>query len=152
MDDVIIIILTLVLTVVAAINQSNKKKQQRSPTGNEGEPDFWEEILHGQKPAPQPVPPSPQPMRKEPVTRKGTPEPLKSRTFSSQKAKTQVSQAYHQDFQNEGSRNESIINRIQENPIGSDNVPEAFNKESVLEDFSLRKAVIFSEIIRPKYF
>lgn len=152
MDDVIIIILTLVLTVVAAINQSKKKRQQQSPSGNEGEPDFWEEILHVQKPAPQPVPPSPQPIRKEPVARKATPEPIKSRTFSSKKAKSQINRSYQQAFNDEGGRNEAILNRTHENTVGSDNLTESFNEESFLEDFSLRKAVIYSEIIKPKYF
>lgn len=148
MDDVIVIILTLVLTVVAAINQSKKKKQQQAPTDNEGEPDFWEEILLGHKPAPQPVPPAPQPVRKEPVARKTMPEPPKSRPFSTKKSKSQVSQAFHE----EGGRNEDILMRSTVSPIGQDNTTEAISKESVLEDFSLRKAIIYSEIIKPKYF
>lgn len=151
MDDVIVIILTLVLTVVAAINQSKKRKQQ-APSETSEEPDIWEEILQTGKHKPVPA------NQSEPVIVKEYPKPHrpaeKVRTIetSSRKTKTMEKPSAVFNFENEGGRNEDVL-RASQIGLQSDtaNTQEG-SGESVLEDFSLRKAVIYAEIINPKYF
>jgi len=151
MDDVIIIILTLVLTVVAAINQSKKRKQE-APAETGEEPDIWEEILQTGKQ--KPVPSS----QREPVTVPEKPKPRQAaemdrrREVPSWKTKTIKKPASIFNSENEGGRNEDIL---RSSKIGQASDTGSLIKEpgeSILENFSLRKAVIYAEIINPKYF
>lgn len=151
MDDVIIIILTLVLTVVAAINQSKKRKQQ-APTETGEEPDIWEEILQTGKQ--KPVPSS----QSEPVTVNEKPKPRQAtemdrlREVPSWKTKTIKKPASIFNYENESGRNEDILRSGQIRQASDASISQEDSGESVLEDFTLRKAVIYAEIINPKYF
>lgn len=150
MDDLIVIILTLALTIVAAINQSKKKKQQQ-PQTESGEPDFWEEILHGGKPKPKPEDSGEYHEYSEPV---GIPAPVKVRKPSANPMAMRKTgrNAIIQDPVKEGGRNEDILrySEIREANIADKGMAE--KGETILEDFSLKKAVIYSEILKPKYF
>jgi hypothetical protein len=152
MDDVIIIILTLVLTVVAAINQSKKRKQQAPAETGEEPADIWEEILQTGKQKPVPA------NQGEPVILKEYPKPRraaeKARTYevSSRKTKTLDKPASIFNYENEGGRNEDILRSGQIRQSSDASISQEDSGESVLEDFTLRKAVIYAEIINPKYF
>jgi hypothetical protein len=157
MDDVIIIILTLVLTVVAAINQSKKKKQQAPPT-SEDEPDFWEEILQGGKPyteqeqTSEPVVIREPVVFKEPVRQKPTREMSKITTVPSRKAKVESKSGGYFNQDEEGGRLDEIMKYSHSKQAEEALSLDVVESEPILEDFTLRKAVIYSEIINPKYF
>jgi hypothetical protein len=157
MDDVIIIILTLVLTVVAAINQSKKKKQQGAPT-SEGEPDFWEEILKGGKPYTEPEQNNEPDMTREPVVFR---DPVKQRparemakitTVPSRKVKADNKTNSYFNPDEDGGRLDEIMKYSHSKHAEEALSLDAVESEPILEDFTLRKAVIYSEIINPKYF
>ncbi|GAP69797.1 hypothetical protein BA6E_121248 [Bacteroidales bacterium 6E] len=148
MDDVIVIILTLVLTIVAAINQNKKKK---SPHSEQKTPDFWETILGQESPLPRPVEVE---EIKPPVEkkRKGTSVPV------SNPLRNQITRRMSPTLINdelsiaEGGRHNdivSLLNSQKEKEEALGNLQEA---SGIMEDFSLKKAVIYSEIIHPKYF
>jgi hypothetical protein len=148
MDDIIVIILTLLLTIFAAINQSKKKKQQQSQNTS-SEPDFWETILHGEEGTPVPVktPPARQPsvsVRQQPVASKTkTREPLRKSVRATDS---------YTIFPDEGGRSDDVLIAAKKQDVGFENQHERENDLTILEDFSLRKAIIYSEIIQPKYF
>ncbi|MFZ5428773.1 MAG: hypothetical protein ACOZDD_00970 [Bacteroidota bacterium] len=146
MDDIIVIILTLALTIVAAINQSKKKKQQL-PQPESGEPDFWEEILHGGKPKPAGT--GEYHDHTEPVV---TPAKVRKPADNPLKMRKTARNAIIQEPIKEGGRNEDILRygEIREASIADREMAE--KGETILEDFSLKKAVIYSEILKPKYF
>ena len=157
MDDVIVIILTLVLTVVAAINQSKKKKQQAPPT-SEDEPDFWEEILQGGKPytekeqTSEPVVIREPVVFKEPDRQKPAREMSKITTVPSRKAKAENKTVNYFNQDDKIGRLDEVMkyshSKQSEEALSLDSV----ESEPILDDFTLRKAVIYSEIINPKYF
>lgn len=131
MDDILIIVLTLIFTIVAAVNQSRKKKE----TGGHKIPDFWKEILQGDVVPERPVQDTSLPAT--PVRPPVRPVPP---VYSAQNQNIPAE---------EGIRNDIITGMI---GIQTDEQDEYLVKETVLEDFSLRKAFVFSEIINPKYF
>jgi hypothetical protein len=151
MDDVIIIILTLVLTVVAAINQSKKRKQQ-APAETGEEPDIWEEILQTGKQKPEPA------SQREPVTVNERPTQRQAKEMNARRevpswnTKTIKKPASIFNHENEGGRNEDILRSSQIRQASDAATSKEGSGESILEDFTLRKAVIYSEIINPKYF
>jgi len=151
MDDVIIIILTLVLTVVAAINQSKKKKQQAAPTSGD-EPDFWEEILKGGKPHTDPVQTAEPVAYREPVKQVPAREMSKINKVPSRKAKTENKSGSYFNQDEEGGRLDEIMKYSHSKQSEEALSLEIIESEPILEDFTLRKAVIYSEIINPKYF
>lgn len=134
MDDIVVIILTLLLTVVAAASQIKKKKEQQMSGATTPEPDFWQAVLGpdhtdaekwpGEEVSDYPDTPYVQPAKPEQAVYK--PE-------------------------EEGSRNEVVIEYLSE--IDHDQ-PETEGEEvySALGDFSLRKAVVYTEVLNPKYF
>lgn len=149
MDDIIVIILTLVLTIVAAINQSKKKKQHESQnTGSE--PDFWETILHGEEGTPVPVKTTPKKQPSASVRQQPLPGEAKIR----EPLRKPVSTAGYQSVFNsvEGARNEDVQRASNRLVSDIENPEDRENYLSILEGFSLRKAIIYSEIIQPKYF
>jgi hypothetical protein len=150
MDDVIVIILTLVLTIVAAINQQKKRKKQ-VPSEEESEPDFWQEVLMGGK-----TETSQEPVR-EPI--KTIPSPEKRPEQQYKKPVEQVfrntvktSRFNYPDKSDEGGRNDEVLKFGKGAKTFGSETPAEEQTETILEDFSLKKAVIYSEIIQPKYF
>ena len=149
MDDVIVIILTLVLTIVAAINQQKKRKKQ-APSDEEGEPDFWEEVFQGGKTEPRPE------NAGRPVTMQPAPKPEPTDRNRQQKQPLRVAAVQNRvnlpAEPKEGERNLEVLKYTTgAKGFGSDLSAEE-PAESLLDDFSLKKAVIYNEIIQPKYF
>ncbi len=148
MDDVIVIILTLVLTIVAAINQNKKKK---SPPTEQKTPDFWETILGQESPLPRPVEveevkPPVQHKRKAPVVHQTNPvrKPIPKRMSTT---------PIHDELSiEEGGRHDDILSIINSKKEADDAFDPHQDASGIMEDFSLRKAIIYSEIIHPKYF
>jgi hypothetical protein len=129
MDDILIIILTLLFTIFAAINQKKKKQGQEE---KEGIP--WEEIFQGKNRVPVPA--------EEVIAspRKPQPKPVKKSTV--------VPVITEWEYPGEGLRNESVKMKTAQK---RDDSFETVETESYLEGFSLKKAVIYSEILSPKY-
>ena len=148
MDDVIVIILTLVLTIVAAINQNKKKKS--TPT-EQKTPDFWETILGQESPLPRPVEVEEvklpvQHKRKAPVVHQPNPvrKPIPKRMSTT---------PIHDELSiEEGGRHDDILSIINSKKEADDAFDPHQDASGIMEDFSLRKAIIYSEIIHPKYF
>jgi hypothetical protein len=151
MDDIIVIILTLVLTIFAAISQIKKKKQQ-VPVETGDEPDFWEEILGGGERVSEPVTADIPPTEKRPVS--GRQEPLKATAPNAMQKRAMANRQHdhYSDASQEGSRNWDIGARKINNDAFSRVDQTAEDENSILEDFSLKKAIIYTEIIKPKYF
>ncbi len=132
MDDITIIVLTLILTVVAAVSQ-NKKKRTQPPAGKGG--DFWKYILEGEEAIPA----------IEPDEAK-RPENLSRRNTVPESSRFQKSMATGDA--EEGIRNETVEGIL--NRRGPETEENA-DHEILMEDFSLRKALVWSEILNPKY-
>jgi hypothetical protein len=135
MDDIIIIILTLAFAIVAAISQS-KNKKRAAQSGQERTPDFPEgffgerRIESGHRPTPGRQAesfPQVQSLKKSTISREN-----------------RTSFETHE----EGLRNE-IVTGIA--AMKSDDTPEP-HEPDLLERFSLKDAVISTEILQPKYF
>lgn len=129
MDDILIIILTLLFTVFAAINQKKKKQGQEE---KEGIP--WDEIFQGKTRVPVPA--------EEVIVNQSKPQPKPFKTS------TVVPVITEWEYPGEGLQNESVI--MKTTPKKEDSL-ETVETESYLEGFSLKKAVIYSEILSPKY-
>ncbi len=132
MDDIIIIILTLVFTVLAFANQAKRKRQQEVPA----EPEPWGDIFREMETAGTPSPVQP--------GKANTPVPGKNTGNQPYPGRIILL-----DTDTEGIRNEMVVSAVsekkEENTILT---PEVQGEEG----FSLRKAVIYSIILNPKYF
>ncbi len=145
MDDYIFIILAIILSVLAAVKRNKNKKTVRegaTPAGPAKKPtifdQFLDESFFDEVPssgdqelitAPAPVPASPvQPPKKD------SPEPF----LSHEPGKKQLTKKTLQVKKKENTRGK---------------VPERKNEgvHDLMNGFSLKKAVIFSEIVRRKY-
>ncbi len=174
MEDIVVIILTLAFTILAAVNQNKKKKaaaENKAPV-----PDFWKVLFPGG--ADEGMPPQPYVVSEEPsgreagahregepfeegarVSRRITPQPASPVTvapesrfpnagFPSRATTPGNRRGVHTPaFNMEGSEKKTT-------PGGQQLPPPQENDESpsVMDDFSLRKAVIYHEILDPKYF
>jgi len=128
MDDLIVIILTLVVVVFGLYGQMKKKKQiQPVPQEGQEQPEnIWEMIQREMNPVP---PPAPQPEIEE---------------LEFVNSKEQVKQPeYKFEPKNEGS------SEIKEEVMAVK--PTSKYRKIAGEEFSLRKAVIYSEILNRKY-
>jgi hypothetical protein len=125
MDDLIVIILTLIILVVGIIGQSKKKKQTTPVTENRKSPgNIWELIQ--QEMEPQYNIPEPEFVEEKEVEE--IVEPVK-----------QV--PYQFTAKNEG------VSEIKKGAHVENTIKEQIKKEK----FSLKKAVIYSEILNRKY-
>lgn len=134
MDDLIIIILTFIIAAAGMIGQIRKKKQQQPETN--GKPqnssdNFWEFLddLSGE------------PQRQEVVA--PPPEPPKTTEIFKEQPK------YAFNAENEGQRIVDTENDLLKDDISQP--PDNKRKERISDTFSLRKAVIYSEILNRKY-
>jgi|LSQX01.2.fsa_nt_gb hypothetical protein len=169
MEDIVIIILTLAFTILAAVNQNKKKKaatENKAPV-----PDFWKVLFpggadDGMPPHSYAVPEEPSGRESEAyreeepfeegarASRRITPQPASPVTvtpesrFPSRATTPGSRRGVHTPSYNlEGSGNKIT-------PRGQQLSPPQENDESpsVMDDFSLRKAIIYREILDPKYF
>lgn len=132
MDDLVIIIMTLVFTLLAVINQSKKKKNP----GENKIPDFWETILTGEK-----APPASYPQEIQ-TEKRGKVIPVPAKDFTG---------SWHESpapKPEEGSVGRIVRKSETTDTTSLDDIP---GEKSLLTDFSLKKAVIYSEILHPKY-
>lgn len=127
MDDILVIILTLVVAVVGALGQRKKKRNlPQAESGGAGTetPDFWDTIMGAQEqPMPQPV--------------------VQEEVEESEEVAQPVSEPGFQfSVQNEGASD-----------IEEEEKVEVVKRKVKIdgEDFSLRKAVIYNEILNRKY-
>lgn len=126
MDDLIVIILTLLIAGAGAIGQMKKKKQPTAVPGGQKRPEnIWE--LFNQDVFPQ----TPQTKPEYYVDEQPESEPYENE------------QGYKFEAKNEGGI--IISNEVKPEPAIKDSIKE---KKEV---FSLRKAVIYSEILNRKY-
>lgn len=151
MDDILVIIITLVLTIVAAINQAKKKQQQKTPqTVEEEETDFWEEVRHPGIPHPSSEPEDDWPgggIRREPI-----PTSIRRSSLPTFGDYSSGASDYDFDPDNEAVRQSEIILKPEILEPVHDEQGEKYDWTQILEGFTLEKAIIYSEIIRPKYF
>lgn len=137
MDDLLVIILTLVFAVVGAIGQINKKKQnQKAKPDNENKNNFWNFLDDEQ------------------VMNENQTENIKQQEFYTEPEpvakpeEKQYTPKYQFKAENEGTS-------IYKNDLtsGSGEIYQKDKKEprKRKRDFSLRKAVIYSEILNRKY-
>lgn len=126
MDDILVIILTLIVAVIGALGQRKKKTNKTQPAGAQNESsDFWDVIM-GQEEQVE--------MRPEMEEIQETEEPVKP----------DPKPAYQFAVQNEGT---SDIKEEEDKKV-------KVEKRRILvegEEFSLRKAVIYHEILNRKY-
>lgn len=128
MDDIIVIILTLIVAVFGALNQRRKKKtEEGSPVSSDKSQDqnFWNMLMDDEADV-------------IPASQQYTNEEVK------EDEPTPVMPKYNFEKENEGMH--SVMQKTKA-------AKHTQIKKSILgEDFSLRKAVIYSEIINRKYF
>ena len=167
MDDVIIIILTLLLTIFGAINQSKKKKaqQQRQQSEPEAEPDFWKAIMGEDEPEVFSTPGS---FHYEEGSERATPamvrdhfegesekqpETYQSRLFFRGEQESQGTfKRTSPAFGGEMPGIDTIEGERIQTTVSQEEVGTGEEERGLLSDFSLRRAVIYSEILKPKYF
>jgi hypothetical protein len=127
MDDLIVIILTLIIAGAGAIGQMKKKKQAQTPVDAQKDPEsIWD--LFNQEVFPQAQQAEPEYYIDE--------EQPESVPYENE-------QGYQFDSKNEGG---VIINKQEKTqPATKDRI------KGKTEGFSLRKAVIYSEILNRKY-
>lgn len=148
MDDLIVIILTLIVAVVGALGQIKKKKNAPQPeSGEENQNDFWsfmenepseEEVSYNEAVESDEM--------TEPTTFAQEVKEL-NRIQDDKIKKIRESKEYDFTRDNEGKS-------IYKEDLTADSDKEKKKKqtgESKIRDFSLRKAVIYSEILNRKY-
>ena len=142
MDDYIFIIIAIVLSAIGAINKNKKKRmaqqnpEQRKPTR---QPSFFDQLFDD--PAFKDEP--------EPVLIRQTQEQIEKPTFQKPIKKEVLKPTRHSTLMKTevASRN---IKRMA--PSVDENQQETEDtRESIRNDFSLRKAIIYSEILERKY-
>ena len=137
MDDLIVIILTLIIAGAGAIGQMKKKKRLK-PEGEENQQkttgDFWDFIddLGGES---QPANFTP-PETETDAEPEGTPEFVKEQPKYVFKAEEERQSTFF--------KNDTVKDEIKEQL-------KKEKQEKISESFSLRKAVIYSEILNRKY-
>ncbi len=139
MDDLIVIILTLLILGIGGINQFRKKQKAPLPENDAGrapeQKNFWDEFMDEK--------------REEFI-----PRPAPKNDFNEEEKTTDTKKNTYQPVRlkpvEEGVRSikdETIKNILKERKPGSER-----KKAHLPEGFTLRRAIIFSEIIKPKYF
>lgn len=128
MDDIVVIIITLIVALVGILNRKKKKSatQSAAPDTTNEPSGFWDMIMDGGK------------VQEETVTEYVEPEPVVE-SFE----KPRIKPKYKFSADNEGSSD--IKNELK------DTLKEKRKVTIEGEEFSLRKAVIYNEILNRKY-
>ena len=128
MDDIVVIILTLIVAVFGILNKTRKKSAApgESASGTGSAQDFWEMLMDDNEDVPRPT--QPQEVLDEMVEE----EPVQ-----------EVRPAYQ--YSTEVRKSAPLRRKVEQ--------PKKTKKKSLIlgEKFSLKKAVIYSEIINRKY-
>lgn len=146
MEDYIFLIIAIVLSIFGAINQNKKKKVDDNPFTEEVEEPrnrFMDQLLGRD-------------FLDEPVVRKIQPvriNTIQSNVATQSSGDTQREKFYHQVFKStlpDSPKHQLIqATRIKKE---EEEIVEAEESMNYLEDFSLRKAFVYSEIMNRKYF
>ena len=136
MDDLVVVILTLILIVAGSLGQMKKKKAPVFQPKPEGKiPEIWETLFG------EPIEPDQEPAKK----------PESAPFFEGETAEGDNLPEYQFNSTEEG-----MFRIFKKDPgiFPSDVEPEQVenNEYDDMDEFSLRKAVIYSEILKPKYF
>lgn len=130
MDDLIVLILTLIIFVAGAIGQVKKKKPPVPVAGQKKQPDnFWDLLEQETEFLPE---------QPTPVTQEIQPE------FYQEKYESTEPEKYDFIPVNEGG---SLFSE----EIKTEKKNDQIRKKRLREEFSLRKAVIYNEILNRKY-
>ena len=131
MDDLIIIILTLVILVIGAFGQMKKKRVPQTENQQPGKPmDFWDFLEMNDK---------------APENENTVPQPTE--TIEEVNIPKAEPAAMEVDFEEGSPVFENKINPTEEMGMQEKNS----KKSKLMESFSLKKAVIYSEILNRKY-
>jgi hypothetical protein len=146
MEDYIFILIAIVLSVFGAINQNKKKKMQQMME-DEQEPEresaFFDQIfddpMFREEPKPQPVPKPVVVEKPRTVHERRIPEPKLQRQplRSSILRKTEIGDAIKKD---------KIASSATKKEVETEGA-----RYSIMSDFSLRKAILYAEILERKY-
>ncbi len=145
MDDILILLLTVGLTVFAAINQSKKKKKSLPAEGEQS--NFWETLMQE-----EPIvydddeTMAPSPVRYQEGANKLHTPPSGIFTSMNQASSPYFNPEFDDNISTTKKRVEPAIHKQEIIPEEEDEM------QPILQNFNLRDAVIFSEIINPKYF
>jgi len=146
MEDYIFILIAIVLSIFGAINKNKKKRMEQMEEDeqeSQREPSFFDQIFDDPVFSETPKPkPAPEPMvveKQRTDTNTRIPEPkLQRRPLrSTHLKKTEIGDAIHR-------------NKIA-SPLTENEADDQVDRDSILSDFSLRKAVIYAEILERKY-
>ncbi len=147
MDDYIFLIIAIGLSVFGAINQSRKKKDAVLPGSEKAvKPGnfFLDQFLGNDFLNEPKVPNKPVPLVKTVMKKEPLPNPMTG----------QRSGLYHTGFASTlADRSKKSLQPTLRKPLAEVVTPEPEEEEmtSYLEDFSLRKAFVYSEIMQRKY-
>ena len=135
MDDIVVIILTLLVVVIWALNQFRKKQKlplpEETPEKETSGLNFWEELLEVEK---DDVPQNFNEPFFENTDESGKAEPEPIFSPAEEEGVPAIKKNFFEDM-------------IKDNEIGLEK-----KRANLPEGFSLRSAIIFSEIIKQKYF
>ncbi len=151
MEDYIFILIAIVLSIFGAINQNKKKKMEQMREEDQEpkhESSFFDQIfddpMFREEPQPKPVrepvvieKPRIIPERRIPERRIPEPKLERQPLRSSRLKKTEIEDAIHKN---------KIASSTTENEADTKGA-----RYSVMSDFSLRKAIIYAEILERKY-
>lgn len=129
MDDIIVIILTIVFLVVGLLGQNKKgRKKQKPDAGEKKEPSVWETLFEelGMQ---QPEKPQYQ----------AEPEPFLDFEGRTSRLRT------------ENNKEETNLSKPEEGKIDHVKKLQSRKMHPLMKDFSLKKALVYSEIMNPKY-
>jgi len=145
MEDYIFLIIAIVLSIFGAINQNKKKKIQGNPLteADEKPRNSFMDLLLGADFLNEPEVPKVQSVRIKPV---------KADVPTKSTIETPREKFYHYGFKStlpDRPRHEMI--KTQWKPKEEDESDEVEESMNYLEDFSLRKAFVYSEIMNRKY-
>ena len=136
MDDIIVIIILVALSVIGAVTRSKKKKENAGSSNPSGvqrkSPDFWESLFEDNQTESEEIIVEDNMMYvQEPIIV----EPKQNTTSK---------------LFEEGSPKRK--DKILQDEIKKDEIGKSGKQKIILEGFSLKKAIVFSEIINQKYF
>ena len=150
MEDYIFILIAIVLSIFGAINQ-NKKKRMEQMTEDEQEPEhepsFFDQIFDDpvfsetSKPKPEPKPVVVEKPRIVSNIRMPEPKLQRQPLRSTHLKKTEIGDAIHRN---------KIASSLDKTDAKMETKTQT-GRYSIMSDFSLRKAIIYAEILERKY-
>lgn len=141
MEDFIFILIAIVLSVIGAFNQSKKKKAEQERLEHEEQdrsPSFFNQVLSDplfEEEEERPVVKAPEIIQEVKTVKKEGRKPLRPTVMK----KTEISDSIRTTLEPIMEEEEEIVKEKQT------------TRESIMNDFSLKKAIIYAEIIERKY-